>query len=185
MLIHFVLTCLYFMWPGGMGNMIPIPVARYKIFEFLNVPIDFGAKLRGKRIFGDHKTFRGFFFGIVIGACIGALQSYLYRYEFFRDISLFDYSNVKLAALLGAMQGLGALVGDSVESFFKRQVDVKPGQSWFPFDQIDYIIGAFFFSLPFVDLSWGFFIAIVFLYAILHIISHAIGYLLGMNEHWI
>jgi CDP-2,3-bis-(O-geranylgeranyl)-sn-glycerol synthase len=40
----------------------------------------------------------------------------------------------------------GALLGDIIESFFKRRVGRKRGEDWIPFDQIDFILGVLFFS---------------------------------------
>ena len=40
----------------------------------------------------------------------------------------------------------GALLGDIIESFFKRRIGKKRGEDWIPFDQIDFILGVFFFS---------------------------------------
>ncbi|KAA0006124.1 MAG: CDP-archaeol synthase, partial [Thermoplasmata archaeon] len=36
----------------------------------------------------------------------------------------------------------GALLGDIVESFFKRRVGKERGEDWIPFDQVDFLIGA-------------------------------------------
>jgi CDP-2,3-bis-(O-geranylgeranyl)-sn-glycerol synthase len=41
----------------------------------------------------------------------------------------------------------GALLGDIVESFFKRRIGRDRGQDWIPFDQLDFIVGALVFSL--------------------------------------
>jgi len=40
----------------------------------------------------------------------------------------------------------GALMGDIIESFFKRRVGRTRGQDWIPFDQLDFILGVLFFS---------------------------------------
>jgi CDP-2,3-bis-(O-geranylgeranyl)-sn-glycerol synthase len=46
------------------------------------------------------------------------------------------------------MLSLGALVGDLAESFIKRRLNVSPGSSLPIADQLDFVIGAFLFSLP-------------------------------------
>jgi len=40
----------------------------------------------------------------------------------------------------------GALLGDIVESFFKRRKGIERGKDWIPFDQLDFIIGVLFLS---------------------------------------
>jgi CDP-2,3-bis-(O-geranylgeranyl)-sn-glycerol synthase len=113
------------------------------------MPIDGGRTFRGKRIFGDHKTVRGLMAGTLFGFLTTALQMFLFNnFSFFESVSgSVDYSSPTVL-LMGAALGFGALAGDAIKSFFKRQFSVPSGQSWFPFDQIDYIIGAILFDTP-------------------------------------
>jgi CDP-diglyceride synthetase len=37
------------------------------------------------------------------------------------------------------------MTGDAVKSFFKRRLGITPGKSWFPFDQLDFVLGAILF----------------------------------------
>ena len=60
-----------------------------------------------------------------------------------------DLDYVGLPTLIvGPLFAIGALGGDALKSFFKRQVGIRPGGTWFPFDQIDYIIGGAIASQP-------------------------------------
>ena len=61
----FILKCFYFMLPAYLSNMIPVFVK--KIFNFMAVPLDFNKRINGKPILGKNKTFRGFFFGVILG----------------------------------------------------------------------------------------------------------------------
>jgi hypothetical protein len=56
-------------------------------------------------------------------------------------LALFDYSAHPL--LPGLLMGLGAGIGDAVKSFFKRRIDIEPGESWPVFDQLDFFLGAY------------------------------------------
>jgi len=141
----YLLQILYLFLPAGLANMAP-PFASI-VFPYLGFPVDFGKTFRGKRIFGDHKTVRGFVSGTIAGVLCIYLQRYLYTSSpFFRSISLLDYTQVPIA--FGLFLAFGSLVGDAIKSFFKRQVGVEPGQAWFPWDQIDWIIGALIFAVP-------------------------------------
>lgn len=121
----------------GVANMAPVIFCRIPI---LGAPVDFGRAFRGKRIFGDHKTWRGIILAVIWGFAFFLLQKYLYNQaNFFRQISLFDLQAAPI--YLGALAGLGAIIGDLIKSFFKRRVGIAPGKPWLPFDQIDYIIG--------------------------------------------
>jgi CDP-2,3-bis-(O-geranylgeranyl)-sn-glycerol synthase len=71
------LRVLYFFVPAYLANMAPVLVG--KRLAFLAVPLDFGASLRGARVFGDHKTWRGLVVGIA-GAILGdAVKSFFKR----------------------------------------------------------------------------------------------------------
>ena len=81
------------------------------------------------------------------------------------------------------MLGFGALFGDSVKSFFKRQLNIKPGKSWIPFDQVDWIIGAILFSIFYVALSLYDVIFAIIIFGVLHPIVNLIGYFLKIKKN--
>src|SRR3989344_6564590 len=49
--------------------------------------------------------------------------------------------------IVGLTFGLGAILGDHVKSFFKRRLGMAPGAPWWPFDQVDYSLGALFLAV--------------------------------------
>ena len=145
-----------------------------KLLPKLDKPVDLNRKFRGRRILGDHKTFRGLISGSLVGTIIYVAQIFFYsRFNFIQEISFFDYSQSFL--LIGLIMGFGALFGDMVKSFFKRQLDFKPGQSWFFFDQVDWLIGSLILSWPFTKVS----ITIILLTIAIGVISHVIVKFLG------
>ncbi len=78
--------------------------------------------------------------------------------------------------------GAGSLIGDSVESFFKRQAAVLPGKSWFPFDQIDYIIGASLASMLVIRLQFKMYVWILLVWFLIHLLFSYLGYLLKFKN---
>jgi CDP-2,3-bis-(O-geranylgeranyl)-sn-glycerol synthase len=84
--------------------------------------------------------------------------------------------------IIGLSLGFGALLGDAIESFFKRQIGIPSGNSWLVFDQIDYVVGAILFSLPFVQLHTIDYIIVIATYFSLHFVVSYIGYLLGFKD---
>ena len=62
---HEVLQVLWFFVPAYLANMSPVLVQGW--FQRLAAPIDGGRSFRGKRIHGDHNTWRGLLVGIVVG----------------------------------------------------------------------------------------------------------------------
>ncbi|MBI2107611.1 CDP-archaeol synthase [Candidatus Woesearchaeota archaeon] len=176
----FVLKCFYFMLPAYLSNMAPVFVK--KIFNFMAVPLDFNKTMNGKPILGENKTFRGVFFGTLFGILIAFLQYYLYQYGFYRNLSFFDYSNW---LLFGFLMGFGAIISDSIKSFFKRRAGVKPGDKFMPFDQVDFVIGGLVFIMPVFSLTWAIFLTSLLLSFLLHILSvHVAFYLHIRDEKW-
>ena len=159
------------------------PVLVQGRFGALAVPIDQGRMLWGKRVLGDHKTWRGLLAGVVAGTVVFEVQRLAYEAEAVRNLALMDYSAHPL--LPGLLMGLGAGVGDAVKSFFKRRIDIEPGVSWPVFDQLDFFVGAYcFVSIVYAP---PLLLTIASLPVILlgNIASNAIGYWLGFKESWI
>jgi CDP-2,3-bis-(O-geranylgeranyl)-sn-glycerol synthase len=91
-------------------------------------PIDFGTTLSdGERLFGNHKTIRGFLSGLIVGGLVGIVESILIA------ASLFE-----IALLASA----GALLGDLLAAFIKRRMRIKPGKPLPIVDQLDFVLGA-------------------------------------------
>jgi CDP-2,3-bis-(O-geranylgeranyl)-sn-glycerol synthase len=77
---------------------------------------------------------------------------------------------------------IGALGGDALKSFFKRQFGIAPGGTWFPFDQIDYIIGGSLAVLPFIHLTIGQYIILLVVWTVAVLITTYIGWLLKLKD---
>lgn len=177
-----ILFALWFYLPAGNANMAPVFASKIKWLDKLNIPIDFGATFRGKRLFGDNKTVRGFVAGYFAAWIAIVLQVWLFNnYQAMRDFSIFDYSHMNIW-LFALIFSFGALGGDAIASFFKRQLDIQPGKSWFPFDQIDWILGAVFLSLPFTSFTASIYLWVIVWGLILHPISTVIGWLLKLKD---
>ncbi len=155
-----ILKALYLILPGVFANMAPVLC---KKIPFLNYPVDLNKRWGGKPVFGPHKTYRGFFFGILFAMVIVLFQRFLFQYSMFRNISLINYATAR-PFLLGFLMGFGVLFGDLVKSFFKRRLGIKPGASWFPFDQLDALAGGLVFTslmyVPPLNMIFFLFIAV-------------------------
>ena len=93
----------------------------------LKQPIDGGLTLRGRRLFGDNKTVRGF---IVMPPAVGAFfWLFAFLLESFAPesrASLWPLTGAQLA-VLGTWAGLGFMLGELPNSFIKRQLEIDPG----------------------------------------------------------
>jgi CDP-2,3-bis-(O-geranylgeranyl)-sn-glycerol synthase len=174
---------LWFFLPAGIANMVPIFAAHIPLIQKFDYPMDFGRSFRGRRIFGSHKTWRGLLTGIIFATLTLWLQQIGVRHiNFVADwTSQINYAHLP-TLILGPLFGIGALVGDAVESFFKRLKGIKPGDGWFPFDQTDYIIGGAIATMPFVQLSVLQYLWLIVLWLCIHIIATVIGYKLGLKD---
>lgn len=173
---------LYLLLPAAFANMAPIFFK--DSWKWLAFPIDLNKKWKGKPILGSHKTVRGFVAGILMAILIAFLQKQLWEAGVARNWVLIDYEHLWLS--LGFWMGLGAMLGDSLKSFFKRQVSIKPGSQFMPWDQIDWILGSLILVSLFVQLLpwqvWLWWLVIGFAG---HILIRHIGYWLKMNkEKW-
>jgi CDP-2,3-bis-(O-geranylgeranyl)-sn-glycerol synthase len=177
-----ILQALYFMLPAYVANMCPVLFKG--TFKPLAKPIAPRIKIRGKPIFGTHKTFRGLLVAALAGILIFLLQEWLYNYSFFQTISLFDYKVFfqQYSILPGFLLGFGAIFGDLVESAIKRQLDLKPGAKFMPWDQIDFVAGALLFMAIIYVPSWQVILIIFILTPILHIATNHLGYYLKLKK---
>jgi CDP-2,3-bis-(O-geranylgeranyl)-sn-glycerol synthase len=174
---------LWFFLPAGVANMMPIFVAQVSVLKPYDAPLDFGKTFRGKRVFGSHKTWRGLAAGIIFSTITLGIQQLLVHHSGWLQswTSRVDYAQLP-TLVLGPLFAVGALGGDAIESFFKRQRSIAPGHGWFPFDQIDYIIGAAIASVPFVSLSTMQYLALIAMWLAIHVGASTIGYFIGVKE---
>jgi len=173
---------LWFFAPSGLANLAAFLAGKIGILKKFNYPVDCHKKFKGKRILGNHKTFRGFAAAIVIGILICAIQVWFYEtFSGIRQLVPLDYSSLD-PVFLGALLGFGALFGDAVKSFFKRQNNVLPGESWFPFDQVDYIVGGVAFSLLYIQLPFADYIILFIVWFLMHPLMTFIGYLFKLRK---
>lgn len=108
-------------------------------------PLDGGRCWRGRRIFGAHKTVRGFVVMVPAAAAAFALLGSAAP----SSLALWTLPPLSYAAL-GALAGFGFMAGELPNSFLKRQLDISPGDSHpgrraavlqFVFDRLDSGLG--------------------------------------------
>lgn len=176
----FIIEYLWFFLPAGIANMMPVFVKKY--FKFLDIPVDRGITFRGKPVLGRNKTWRGIIFGTLGGILTVSIQTILYNnFDIFRNISLVPYNEYNFV-LLGFLMGFGALLGDMVKSFFKRQVGHEPGKRFFPFDQVDFVVGFLLLTSFIFRPTWQVYLFLILFVPALHVLTNHIGYYLGLQK---
>ena len=174
-----LLKLLYFYIPVAIANTAPVLIKNH--FKFLAVPIDKNKIWKGKEIFGSHKTWRGLIFATLCGGFVYLIQYYLaYKYPSFNNLP-FDYFQAPM--YFGFLFAASAIIGDLIKSFVKRRFNIKPGKSWFPFDQIDWVFGSLIFAVFYINIEIKIIAVSILLFGLLHPIINLIGYYLGIKKN--
>lgn len=190
-MLNLILSSLYFILPAYVANTFPVLLKALPLGQ----PIS-------KKLFGEHKTWRGFYTGY-LGALITLLgQFYLQKLGILPSGStiynssiiaaatengyitpLLDYEHINIF-LYAFVFGIGALTGDLIKSFFKRLRKVSPGQAWVPFDQLDFVIGALIFLSPLYIPTWAVILTILMMTPLLHLSANFIAFHLKLKKVW-
>lgn len=183
-MLHDLLFVLWFFLPAAEANMAPIFAAKIPGIRKWNAPMDCGKTWRGKRLLGAHKTWRGLVSGIIAATLTLWLEQWAARHlGWAQDLSRqVDYPALP-TLVVGPLFAVGALGGDALKSFFKRRRGIPPGEGWFPFDQLDYLIGSSLAVLPFIRLTLVQYLWLILLGLLLHMAATYIGWLLKLKEH--
>lgn len=173
---------IWFYVPAGIANMAPVLFKN--TLPFLAVPVDNNKQLGGQPIFGKHKTWRGLLVGTVCAGGIFLIQKYLaIHYELLGSFGAYDYD--LFPWWFGFFFGCSALLGDMVKSFFKRRFKITDGAMWFPFDQIDFVVGATIAISFFTNIDIATWLTVLGLAMFFHIFVNRIGYHIGLkNTPW-
>ena len=175
----FIARCVWYILPAYIGNMAPLVVAMFMRGTFA-FPLDCNQTLNGTRIFGPNKTWRGVFAGVTSAIGVASLQSIVYAFPAARTLRIGPNDQVD-PLWWGLLMGLGALSGDAVKSFVKRRRGIAPGQSWKPFDQIDFLIGALAFSSIAFRPPWTVYAGILVVMPVVKVLVGSAGYALGLR----
>jgi CDP-2,3-bis-(O-geranylgeranyl)-sn-glycerol synthase len=159
-----LLQLLYLMLPAYAANMAP-PFVKY--WRGWNAPI-------AARQLGDHKTVVGFVFGVCAAIVVTFVQSRIGW-----SGALIDHDGW---LSLGLRLGTGAMAGDSVKSFVKRRLGIRPGEPWVPFDQLDFVVGALVLLGSQARLSVPDYGLILGMTAGGHIVVNHVAYRLGVRD---
>ncbi|MEK6919778.1 MAG: CDP-2,3-bis-(O-geranylgeranyl)-sn-glycerol synthase [Thermoproteota archaeon] len=154
---------LLFIGPSYVANAAPLLFGG-------GTPLDGGRNfIDGKRIFGYHKTVRGFFAGVIAGTIMGVAES------------LVD-SNLLLG---GFMIALGAVLGDLLGAFVKRRLNMKPGSPFPVLDQLDFVLCGLILGSLIFPMSWAAILLVVLVTPPIHLGTNFGAYLLGIKKtYW-
>lgn len=150
-------------------------------------PIDGGRTWGGRRVLGDGKTWRGTAAGIGAGLALAVvLNAVEPSFSTGLGVVLPTFSLAAAIAL-----PTGAMLGDILASFLKRRTGRKRGAAFPGVDQLDFVVGALALTWL-VDPTWfaatftvSVILVVLVLTPVLHLVTNAIAYALGLkNEPW-
>jgi CDP-2,3-bis-(O-geranylgeranyl)-sn-glycerol synthase len=162
------------------------PVLRFDLLPTLDRPIDGGATLRGRRLLGDNKTWRGalvMFLGVLCAALLLSL------WPAYWDALPHGIREAGPAAF-GALVGIGTVAGELPNSFLKRRLGIAPGATRRSpagvllalLDQGDVVLGIWVALLPIWVMTpleaAAAFAAVV----AVHLATNLVGYALGARR---
>ncbi|MCD6324052.1 MAG: CDP-2,3-bis-(O-geranylgeranyl)-sn-glycerol synthase [Desulfurococcales archaeon] len=159
--------------PALTANSAPL-VMRNILRKRRFTPVDGGRTfLDGRRVFGDNKSWEGVAAGTITGTVVGAIYSAITGYS--------------LWIVYGFLMGLGAMMGDLLNSFLKRRLNLEPGDPFIPFDQLSFLYVAYLFTLPLNELEgvikpYDLLIA-TYLVLVLHPLTNLVAYWMKMKDN--
>ena len=151
----------------------------------LSRPMDGGALFRdGKRLFGDNKTWKGFFGMIAITSIWLAIAGWLAtNFPDIRGLSLIPFEELRFPFnvwFFGAMWGLAYVLAELPNSFLKRRIDILPGKNatgmkgflFLVLDQADSVIACVLVLPLFGSITWPDAIMLVVLGSFAHYLAN-------------
>lgn len=171
-ILTIIIESVMFIFPAYVANAVPVLAGGGPKMDFGKNFID------GKRIFGDNKTFRGFFFGWLIGGLVAAADAVV-----FNNTYLFYNLSVLTVILFCILTPLGALVGDLMGAFVKRRMGIKPGGLLPVVDQIDFVVGAVAFAIPLAMIGWEIAVTVLLITPPIHLITNYVASKLKLKKN--
>lgn len=172
-----VITAMWLMLPAYIPNNVAVLVGG-------GPPIDGGRTLGGDRLLGDGKTWRGAIGGIAAGVVLAVALNGLQPAA--ADLVGRALPTFPVAAIFALPAG--ALLGDITASFLKRRLGHERGASIPGLDQYDLVVGSLGLTTvaawPWVTelVTWPVFVVIVIATPVLHRLTNAVAYLLGLKD---
>ena len=170
MLLRFVGESLWFFLPAFVGNQFPgfaVSIMARCNRSHWNVPVS-------ERWLGKNKTWPPY-----PAAILGAMLTLWFQVKVGGACPL----DCDRLWLLGALFGIGIIAGDHVKSFFKRRIGIAPGERWWPFDQLDFVVGGLVAVSLLLGLRvWITALVIVPIVLALNPTVNRLGYALGLRR---
>ena len=177
---------------SGIVNSI---FCKTKYLKCLNKPIDFGKNfIDKKRIFGDHKTWKGLFGYIILNIIFSTIFGLIWNITNLEKYNFFymNHENTLLYnILIGTLLGLGYSLFELPNSFIKRRFDIKPGKTtigfkkifFIIFDQADSVFGVALVVWLFYPIGIWIYLFYILLGTVTHLLVNMLLYFLHLRKN--
>lgn len=161
----------------------------------INKPIDLGKNfIDKKRIFGDHKTWKGLFGYIILNIIFSVIFGYIWNITNLEKYNFFyiNHENTLLFnILIGILLGLGYSLFELPNSFIKRRLDIKPGKTiegfkkifFIIFDQADSVFGVALVVWLFYPIGIRIYLFYIVLGTVTHLLINMLLYFLHFRKN--
>ncbi|PCI47799.1 MAG: CDP-diglyceride synthetase [Moraxellaceae bacterium] len=186
---------IYLVLPVIIGGVLNMVFVKASFLDNLKTPMDHGRLLKdGKRLFGENKTWKGFWGMIVLTSLsMLLLQAMAMVFDWANELSLFPFRSWSFPVdglLYGAVWGFAYVLAELPNSYIKRRIDIAPGTNSSGFkgkvfilvDQADSVIGCVLFMPLFFTPTLIDAIAVLFLATALHLMINFLLYLVGLKS---
>lgn len=180
---------LFLIFAFVMAGIVQTIWFRSRFSQKFSLPLDLGLSCRGRRIFGENKTVRGFI--LMLPASAGSFYLFgliaAHQPNFVTRIWPLTPSEF---ALLGLCAGVGFMTGELPNSFLKRQLDIQPGAAprhpgakvlFFFLDRFDSIIGMLLAVSLAVPTPWQTWLYLAIIGPVIHWFFSVILYWCGIK----
>ena len=162
------------------------PVLKWNLFASLARPLDGGATLRGHRLFGDNKTWRGAITMFVGAAGAALVLGRMPWYQAMLPQEIRDAGTLPFALLVG----LGTPLAELPNSFLKRQLGIQPGTRKRSLqgtlvslvDQGDFVLGISLLLLPIWRISLLQLVIAFTAVSAVHLLVSVVGFAIGARK---
>lgn len=177
---------------AGILNMV---WCKLNLFNIPNVPMDMNNNfIDGKRIFGNNKTWKGFFGYIVLNIICSIIIGVICNIFNLNDYNYFyinSQNTIITNIVIGLLLGLAYALFELPNSFLKRRLDIEPGKTtkglkkylFIFLDQADSIFGIVLVVCMFYEMTLITYILYVLLGALTHIIFNMLLYFAKLRKN--
>ena len=177
---------------AGIVNSI---FCKLNILNCLKVPIDFNKKFKDKkRIFGDHKTWKGFMGYLIFNILVSIILGFIWKLSKLERLNYFyiNHDNTIIYnILIGFLLGLSYALFELPNSFIKRRLDIEPGKTidgakkvfFIIFDQADSVFGVALIVWLFYPIGIWIYLLFIVVGTITHLLINILLYFLHLRKN--